>query len=645
MSGARYSRWDGTQDPFGPELPVDELIGRLSEDLLDGWTAEAALRRMIRSGLPGRFSGLADLQQRLRRRLEQERRRVGPGDPLGRFRQRLEEIKRLEREALAGRTDPEARFQEMVLDALPDGPTAQIAELRTYSFASPEADRAFADLLDEIRRELLESRFRRISEALQNPSPDDLTRLKDMMADLNTLLDRRRSGDEPTQEEFADFMRRHGEFFPENPQTLDELLEALARRAAAFSRFLASLDPEQRSQLLGLADDLLGDLDLSFELSRLGESLRELAPGLAWGEGVDLQGEEGLGLGEAMDSLERLADLEQLERALGQDYPGASLEDIDEESIRSTLGEGAGRDLARLRRIEQALQRAGVLTRSGGRLELTPRGVRKLGERALARVFERLTVDQPGSHQLPVAGGEGEPVGSSRPWRFGDPLRLDLRRTISNAVVRSGPSRHGVQLHPDDFEVEEAELRTEVATVLLLDMSRSMPLRGHWVPAKRMALALHTLIASRYPEDHFSIVGFSDYARVMDPAELAQLEWEPVYGTNMEHAFHLAGRLLARHRDATKQVLLVTDGEPTAHLEGSGVFFQWPPIRETLERTLQEAMRLARSGATMNVFMLEMSPGLVGFVNRLARLVSGRVFAVDGAELGQMIVRDYVSRR
>ncbi|MGH8874889.1 MAG: vWA domain-containing protein, partial [Acidimicrobiia bacterium] len=522
----------------------------------------------------------------------------------------------------------------------------------------PEAREAFELLLDEIRRQMLEAPFGRVSGAMRSPSPEDLARPKDMLADLNRLLDQRIQGTGPSQERFDEFMAHHGDFFPENPQTFDELLEALARRAAAFSRFMASLSPEQRAELQALADEMLEDVDLAFQMDQLGRNLRAAAGSLPWDRPIDLGGEP-MGLAEGLLAIERASRLEELERTLGQDYPGASLEDIDLERVREVLGEQAGRDLEQLRQIERVLEEAGVVARSGGRLELSPRGVRKLGERALARVFERLSLDQLGAHEVEAVGGGGEPTGTSRPWRFGDPFRLDIRRTVHNAVLREASTRSPprsragadpahtgrLRLHPDDFEIEEAEQRTAVATVLLLDMSRSMPLRGHWVPAKRMALALHTLISTTYPEDHLSIVGFSDYARVMQPADLAQLDWEPVYGTNMEHAFNLAGRLLAKHRDATKQVLLVTDGEPTAHLEGEYVFFQWPPVRATFEKTYREAIRLARAGVTMNIFMLEQSPALAGFIDRLARIVHGRVFAPSGEELGDLVVRDYVTRR
>jgi uncharacterized protein with von Willebrand factor type A (vWA) domain len=491
---------------------------------------------------------------------------------------------------------------------------------------------------------MLDASFRQMTEGMQSLTAEDMERVKDMLADLNAMMDQRANGLGPSQQQFDDFMAKHGEFFPENPKTFDELLEAMARRAMAMSRYMASLTPDQRRELSDLMSEMMQDMDLAFQMNQLGQNLRSLAPQLPWDESMDMGGEP-MGLSEGLDSIDQASRLDELEDALGQNYPGASLEDIDEETLRASLGDEAARDLRRLRQIEKMLEDAGVIVRSSGRLELTPRGVRKLGERALTRVFERLKMAQAGSHEISAGGGMDEPTGQSRPWRFGDPFRLDLRKTVHNAVLRTGPSTDGVRLHPDDFEIEEAEHRTSTATVLLLDMSRSMPLRGHWLPAKRMALALHTLITTTYPEDSIQIVGFSDYARPMSPADLAEVDWEPVYGTNMEHAFNLAGRILAKHRDASKQVLLVTDGEPTAHLEGEYVYFNWPPVRETLEKTYKEAMRLAKSGVTMNIFMLEETPGLAGFIDRLAKIVHGRVFTSTGEEIGDLIVSDYVRGR
>jgi uncharacterized protein with von Willebrand factor type A (vWA) domain len=260
------------------------------------------------------------------------------------------------------------------------------------------------------------------------------------------------------------------------------------------------------------------------------------------------------------------------------------------------------------------------------------------------KLFEHLRKDREAVHEARDTGGQAEPTGATRPWRFGDAGQIAVQRSVFNAVVRGGAGRAPV-LAPDDFELVEAETRTETATALLLDLSFSMPLRGHFVPAKRMALALHALIEGRYPHDTLYLIGFSDYARRMEPQDLTATGWERVYGTNMHHAFNLAGRLLSQHPRATRQVIMVTDGEPTAHLLGERAIFAWPPEPETIRLTLQEAMRLARSGVTLNVFMLEDSPGLARFMERLARLTAGRVFLMNGDALGDFIVRDYVARR
>jgi uncharacterized protein with von Willebrand factor type A (vWA) domain len=644
MSRNRYSRWDGSQDPLGAELPIDELADRLAEDVLDGWGIDNSLRRLLENGMDGRFDGLRQLRERLERMRQAQRERTGRPDPLAAAKQKLSEIEDLERTALAQDPGEDARFTELELDTLPDNTAARIRALRDHEWRSQDAREKFDELLDELRRDMLDASFRQMTEGMQSLTPEDMERVKDMLADLNAMMEQRANGLGPSQQQFDDFMAKHGEFFPENPKTFDELLEAMARRAMAMSRYMASLTPDQRRELSELMSEMMQDMDLAFQMNQLGQNLRSLAPQLPWDESMDMGGEP-MGLSEGLDSIDQASRLDELEDALGQNYPGASLEDIDEEALRASLGDEAARDLRRLRQIERMLEDAGVIVRSSGRLELTPRGVRKLGERALTRVFERLKMAQAGSHEISAGGGIDEPTGQSRPWRFGDPFRLDLRKTVHNAVLRTGPSTDGVRLHPDDFEIEEAEHRTSTATVLLLDMSRSMPLRGHWLPAKRMALALHTLITTTYPEDSIQIVGFSDYARPMSPADLAEVDWEPVYGTNMEHAFNLAGRILAKHRDASKQVLLVTDGEPTAHLEGEYVYFNWPPVRETLEKTYKEAMRLAKSGVTMNIFMLEETPGLAGFIDRLAKIVGGRVFTSTGEEIGDLIVSDYVRGR
>jgi uncharacterized protein with von Willebrand factor type A (vWA) domain len=638
----RYSRWDGTQDPLADLAAAEKLADAFADRLLDGMSAERAMRRLLEDGLPGRFGGLQNLRNRLRELQEQRRRQSRLGDALEQIAEALDDIVATERASLAEATDADARFQEAMLESLPADPAGRVRELQDYPFRSEAAAAAFEELVEQLRRQMLDAYLGQIAEGVQNLTEEDLAALRDMLADLNRMMEQRAAGIGPSHEEFARFMAEHGRFFPENPRNLDELLEVLAQRAAAMSRFMASLSPEQRQQLQGLAEELMGDMGLAFEVSRLIANLRQAMPGMGWDRGMSFEGDRSLGMGEALAEIEALSEFENLEACMRQDYPGASLDDIATDDVARLLGDDAAHEVEALKEIERLLQESGVIAREGGRIELTARGIRKLGERALATVFERLDLDSAGSHEIHDAGGFGEPTGQSRPWRFGDPFRIDLQATVTNAVLREGATEGRLRLVPDDFMLAEAEAHTSTATVLLLDMSRSMPMRGHWEHARRMTFALHTLISSRYAEDRLHIVGFSDYARVLRPTDLAAVEWEPVYGTNYEHAFLLAGRLLAKEAAGARQVILVTDGEPTAHLVGDQVFFNWPPVAETIDRSLREAHRLAQGGVTMNIFMLEEDPRLVLFIDRLAKLVRGRVFAVPDNDLGTFVVRDYV---
>jgi uncharacterized protein with von Willebrand factor type A (vWA) domain len=638
---ARYSRWDDTQDPFGPELSAGELLEEISDDVLSGLGAEGALSRLLRRGMQGSFNGLDALRSRLRERRAREQANLDLAGPLEELRDRLDDIVDRERSALSFRAEDDARMREAFLDALPPDIPGRVAELSDYRFVDPEAQEAFDELMEHLREQVVGAYFRSMAEGMRSMSSEDLARFRDMLAELNRMIEQRERG-EPY--DFDGFMQRHGDFFPGNPRTLDQLLEQMAARMAAMSRLLASMSPQERAELRALAEQVLQDMDLAFEVDRLGSNLASAFPDLPWGEPALAGGEEQMPLSATIDAMERLHDLEELERSLKGDYPGASIDDVDEDSLRGALGEDAVADLRRLKEIERALERASLVSRERGRLEVTPKGARKMGERALVRVFEHLRRDREGVHEAPEAGGLAEPTGSTRPWRFGDSGQIAVQRSVFNAVARGG-ARGRVRLEPDDLELLEAEQRTEAATALLLDLSFSMPLRGHDVYAKKMALALHALIEGRYPHDTLYLIGFSDYARQMQPKELAATGWERVYGTNMHHAFNLAGRLLSQHSRATRQVIMVTDGEPTAHLEGDRARFNWPPIPKTIRLTLAEASKLARAGVTLNVFMLEDSPGLIGFMERLAELTAGRIFLMDDRELGTFVLRDFVRRR
>jgi uncharacterized protein with von Willebrand factor type A (vWA) domain len=481
-----------------------------------------------------------------------------------------------------------------------------------------------------------------MKQALENAGPEQMQAIKDMLADLNTMLQNDAQGLH-TQEHFEQFMAKHGEFFPSNPQTLEELTDELARRAASAQRLMDSLTPQQRQELGELMDGAM-DVDLQSQLAQLGDALRNARPDLPWGGRERMTGEQGLGMGDATTALEELADLDDLTSALGQDYPGASLDDIDEGAVQRALGRGAVDDLQALQRIERELQAQGYLVRDAkGRLELSPRAVRRLGATALRKVFSQLSSKGRGSHDVRDAGAAGDITGSSRQWQFGDEQPLDVVRTVRNAVLRD-PAH--LRLRVDDFEVVETERRTTAAVALLVDLSFSMELRGTWGVAKQTTLALHSLVTTQFPQDAIEVIGFSDYAQVLRPEELAGLDPQRVQGTNLQHALMLAGRFLGKHPGAEPVVLVVTDGEPTAHLTRDGYAdFCWPPLPETLELTMAEVERITRRGATINVFMLDDEPRLVEFVESLAARNGGRVFSPDPARLGEFVVSDYLRAR
>ena len=673
----RYNRWSGSQDPFPADVSPDAVLEEISEDLLSGHDPDSALQRLLQRGLgqrQGRVAGLDDL----RRRIEQARRReLGRMDlegPLQQVAQRLAEIEALERTALQLADDtPLADRHGEQLDALPSDPAARLSALNDYQWYDEGAAAAFRELVDQLRRDVAEATFGRLASALGSLSPDDLRRTQDLLADVNAMVAKRERGEDTTAD-YAAFRQRYADLMDGlgNPETLDDLLEELARRMAAMSQMMAGLDAHQRAQLAQLSSELLGDLDLSFQAEQLTRSLQRLYPELAWDEGVPRAmpgGQESGSLSSTVDWVEHLRSYEDLGAALRQDYPGARLEDVDEEALRRALGDDAVHDLRGLREVERVLEEAGAASRQHGRLELTPRGIRRLGERSLARIYDRAVSGGAGSHGATGSGGDGELTGATRPLQFGDPFRLDVARTLSNTIRRGTAGRYTseglggragerpgegsrpalprtrLRLDPSDFELAEAERRVRAATVLLLDMSFSMPLRGNWVPAKRMALALHSLIDGSFPEDRFDVVGFSDYARRLQPRDLFATGWERVFGTNMQHAFMIARRLLGAHPDAEQQVIMVTDGEPTAHLEGDTPLFHWPPHPRTLELTMMEAKRLTRSGATLNVFLLDHDPGAAAFIEHMVRAVGGRIFYPDLDDLGSVVVHDFLHRR
>ena len=644
-SGYRYGAWHGGPDPLEPPFDVRRALDEIGDDVLAGASPGEALRRLLQQGTgdPGGLRGLDELRRKVRRQARQARRRGRLDGTLEQVRELLDRALAAERRELFPDPDDSARFAEAQLDALPDDPARAVRELSDYQWRSDEARQAYEEIKDLLRREVLDSQFRGMRDALRGASAEDMARIREMISALNDMLEADARG-QHTQEQFDRFMAEYGEFFPENPADLAELVDTLARRAAAQQRLLDSLSDEQRQELADLMAGAMGDAGLAGELERLQQGLRAARPDLRWGGRERMDGDRPLGLGDATGALQEIADLEELDAMLDQDYPGASLDDIDPELVERALGRQAVDDVEALRRIERELQRQGYLHRSGGQLELTARAVRRLGATALRRVFSVLDSGGRGTHDVRDAGAAGEPTGSSRGWEYGDEQPLEVVRTVRNAVLRAGPGP--VKLAVEDFEVIETERRTSATVALLVDLSYSMALRGTWGAAKATALALHSLVTTAYPQDKIEIIGFSNYARVISPTELAGLSWDMVQGTNLQHALMLARRHLDRYRDGEPVIMVVTDGEPTAHLSRDGhPEFAWPPLPETLAVTLAEVERCTRRGATINVFMLDEEPALVRFVDELARRNGGRVFSPRPERLGEYVVSDYLRAR
>jgi len=670
---ARFSRWDGSQQL--PDLDADEILRALSDDMMAEGDLASALRRLMERGWQSGdatrpdLNGLQDLMDRLRQRRQDLRERYGLDDVLGDIRRELGEIVEQERVGVQERLDrsatdaPSPDLGEMLrdaaakrldqLDALPGDVGERIRDLREYDFMESGARERFDALVERLTAQMLDQFVQGMGEAIRSTTPEDLQANREMVRDLNELIRQRIGGVEP---DVREFLAKHGRFFP-GTTSFDDILDQLAQRMAAMQSLMRSMSPEQRAELQSMMDALLRDDRLRVDLAELASNLDLLLPG-GLGDRVRFSGDEPLSLDGALEGIGRLQALERLEDALSDVEGPSDLASLDRDEVRDLLGDDGVRDLDALEALARALEEAGYLTADGDRLELTPRGSRRIGQAVLDDLFARLERDAFGGHRLARSGRGGERDETTKPYEFGDPFHLDLRGTLSNALMReeNAPGRRalagavggfrGVRLTPDDFEVYRTEQLTRTATVLLVDMSRSMLLRGCFLAAKKVAVALDTLIRTQYPRDHLSVIGFAYYAREIRPGALAELTWHGYeYGTNLQHGLMLARRILAREAAANKEIVVITDGEPTAHFEDGQVEFSYPPTRRTISETLREVQRCTKDGITINTFMLERSKALAEFVAHMTRLNRGRAFYAEPEHLGEYVLVDFVGRR
>jgi uncharacterized protein with von Willebrand factor type A (vWA) domain len=659
----RYSRWDGSQQL--PALDADELMEALSDDLMDDGDLWKALQRMFRFGAQNqegnRMPGLQDLLEQLRNRRQQQLDRYDMSSILKDIQEKLDNVLKSEREGIdrrvqqgkekieSGEAPEQAAFQKALermadqkrqqLDELPKDMAGAIKELSDYDFMDPDARQQFQELLDMLKQQMMQSTFQGMQQAIQGMTPQDMQGIRQMLNDLNQMLRERAEGGEP---DFDRFMEKWGQFFP-GAQNLDQLAEQLQQQMAQMQSLLDSMSPDQRRQLQEMMNAAMRDPALQQELAELAMNLESLYPMSDQRQRYPFRGDEPLSLQEAMKLMDDLQQLDKLEKQLRNAEDEVDLENINADELSRLLGEDAANTLEQLKQLRKLLEEAGYVEKRGDKYELTPRAIRKIGQKALRDIFAHLKRDRFGRHETDFRGTGGDRTDDTKQYEFGDPFMLDLGKTVMNAVERRGPGSP-ILLQPNDFEVYRTELSTQSATVLMLDMSRSMILRGCFRAAKKVAMALNSLIKSQFPRDNLYIIAFSYYAKEITPDTLPQLTWnEWVYGTNMQHGFMLARQLLARNKGGNRQIIMITDGEPTAHFEGGRVEFSYPPTYRTFQETLKEVQRCSRERITINTFMLERSYSLMSFVDQITKINKGRAFFATPERLGEYILVDYVN--
>lgn len=652
-----YSRWDGTQKGF--DVDADSLFEQINDDLIYHGDVNAALRRLMNQGFRDRNGEqVKGLQEMLKKLREQRKEKLDRFDLGGIYNEIAEELNDIVDEERIGieqalrdannSDDPRRRDnaeaaamdRNFRLDTLPDDLAGKVRELQSYDFASKDAQQRFDNLMDRLREQLMKQTFENVSESMRNMTPEDMQRMKEMMAALNEMIEKRNRGEDPG---FEEFMENYGDFFPDNPQSLDELLKNLAQQMAAAQQVFNSMTPEQRDQLRQLSEQLLGDMDLANEMQQLSQNMQAMFPQMGWEQGRDFNGSEPANFEQAMDAMKEISDLDAMEQMMRQASTPSQLDEVDLDRVRDLLGDDAAASLERLAQLTKTLKEQGLIEQRDGRLELTPKGMRRIGADALRDLFAKLQKDKAGQHQMERNGSGHDRNFETKQYEYGDPFRIDLQRTIMNALRRETGTP--VRLQQDDFEIERTEHLTQTSTVLLLDLSMSMELNDRLLPAKKVAIALQSLITSQFPRDYLGIIGFSYTAYPLKPDELIAAKCDYYQGTNMHHALTMARKLLARET-GTKQIIMVTDGEPTAHvMDNAGIYFNWPPVPATLEATMKEVLRCTKEGITINTFMIDADHGLIRFVEQLTRVNRGRAFFTDSANLGDYVLVDFLEGR
>ena len=694
MHSYRYTRWDGTQNI---ELfTAEDLMEHIADDLLDDGTLRSAMRRMMQQGAEfssgRRMMGLQELMQRLRDARARNLDRYNMGSALDDIKEKLDQVIDTERggirrrigedddpqpsgasespqgqsptaphsdqeqspTAAPGSSDP--MFREILegmarkhleqLDHLPPDVGGRIKELRDYDFMDPEARQQFEELLQMLQQQIMQSYFQGLQQSLQAVTPEAMRQMREMVKDLNKLLEKRQRG-EAAEDDFEDFMKKWGEFFPKGIENVDQLAQHLQERMAQMESLLKSMTPEMRQQLEDMVDSIFQDSQFQWEMAQLAANLDRLTPRRG-ADDLSFSGDEPVSLQEAMRLMGDMNSLDELERELMQALRSNDASNVDSDEIGRLLGEEARQMTEQMQQITKMLEEAGLIRRNGKDWELTPRATRKIGERALQDIFGKLKSSTFGDHTIDRGGLGIERLEETKPYEFGDPFDVDIERSVMNAVWREG---QGVPVHikTSDFEVYRTEQLTQCSTVIMLDMSYSMMVGGRFQAGRKVALALDSLIRSKFPKDALYVVAFSYFVLTLRPEMLLDSYWvEYGGGTNIQEALRQSRLILNQHKAGTKQIIMITDGQPTTFSSMSsddswGGWGRHSP--RAAEETLREVVRCTKDGITINLFMMERERHLSDFVALMAKINRGRAFYAAPSKLGEYILLDYVNNK
>ncbi len=650
-----YLQWDGSLES---SLSPDDLMESISEDILRDGNVDLSLQRAFRWGSQGMDgAGLNDLIDRLRKQRQELLDQFDFGSSLDEIRERLDDILRRETDTIHDRKNRLAddehlepsdverlsgflERREATLDRLPERTAARIDHLKDYEFVDAQAGEDFKALVEQMQQQISDALFKNLMGGMPQPGDGSAQEMQEFLQDLNEAFEQDRLGQHPDMDKLNN---KWANQLGGRAENMDEIRERLRRRMEAAQNLMNMLSREQRAQMQAMIQQSLQGSGLMDEFMKLQSHIGPLdRSNLQQAQGP---GDRDVPLDIAMQVLDRASQMEQLESQLRSIHRPQELTGLDPALLEEVLNDQDQEWLDRWSGIEDQLIDAGFVTRGRRGLELTPKAVRRIGEKALEDVYSSLKNQGIGEHDVQRLGAAGEIVETSRRWAFGDPFVLDLPKTVMNGVMQHGPGTP-VRLDPSHFEVQDREARTSTATVLLIDMSRSMINNGCWDAAKRSALALDTLIRGKYPRDMLELFGFSATAHPLKMVDLPTLEWnEYNYGTNLQHALELAREKLRPERGRNRQIIVITDGEPTAHINRGEVYFHYPTTPETHEATLREVVRCTREDITINTFLLESTPRMSRYIEDLMRVNRGRVINASPGKLGNYVLKDFLRGR